>query len=259
MERNSDENLWGGRTPLGDSPFTFECHAGLACFTRCCRNADMYLYPYDVIRMKRRLGISSDRFLKEHVTMAFRDNPYFPSLMLNMSDRPDKACPFLTDSGCQIYEDRPFSCRFYPLERAVARADAPFGPGVVYFVARHDYCLGHGESRQWTAAEWVDNQQVETYNQMNDHWVDVDTIFRNNPWGEKGVQSPALQMAFMACFNVDRFRKFVLGSSFLQRFDLPRERVDRLMASDEELMLFGFEWVRFFLTNEGPLTPRESA
>ena len=93
----------------------FDCHTGVACFTRCCKDADMYLYPYDIIRMKNRLGISSDRFLKHYVIQAIRDNPYFPSLMLKMSDDEEKSCPFLSPEGCTIYKDRPFSCRAYPL------------------------------------------------------------------------------------------------------------------------------------------------
>ncbi len=106
---------------FGEDTFRFECHPGVSCFTRCCKNPDMYLYPYDIIRMKNRLGISSEQFLEQHTVSAFRDNPYFPSLMLKMSDKGEKSCPFLSSEGCNRYEDRPFSCRAYPLERAAAR------------------------------------------------------------------------------------------------------------------------------------------
>jgi hypothetical protein len=68
----------------------FDCHPEVACFTRCCKDADMYLYPYDIIRMKNGLGMSSDRFLEQYSFQAFRDNPYFPSLMLKMSDDKEK-------------------------------------------------------------------------------------------------------------------------------------------------------------------------
>jgi hypothetical protein len=61
--------------------------------------------------MKQRLGISSDQFLKQYTISAFRDNKYFPSLMLTMLDDEEKSCPFLSDKGCTIYKDRPFSCR----------------------------------------------------------------------------------------------------------------------------------------------------
>jgi Fe-S-cluster containining protein len=243
-----------GRSRLltGDT-FKFNCHAGVACFTRCCKNADMYLYPYDVIRMKNQLGISSDKFLERYTFQAIRDNPYFPSLMLKMSDDEERSCPFLSTRGCTIYEDRPFSCRAYPMERAVARTDDENGRTVLYFVAEDPYCLGHKESHKWGVEAWIEDQQIQLFNDMNDLWVDVDTLLRGNPWGPEGVDSPALKMAFMACFNGDEFKKFIFESTFLSRFDIPRETACKFKESDVELMKFGFDWVKFFLTGTGPI------
>jgi len=39
----------------------------------------------------------------------------------------------------------------------------------------------------------------------------------------------------------------------LSRFDLPGERIENLKRSDVELMRFGFDWIKFFLTGSGPL------
>jgi Fe-S-cluster containining protein len=233
--------------------FQFDCHSGVSCFTRCCKDADMYLYPYDVIRMKNRLGLTSDRFLDRYTFQAVRDNPYFPSVMLKMSDNREKWCPFLSNKGCMIYEDRPFSCRSYPLERAVARIDDENERTVLFFVVEDPYCMGHKEVRKWTADEWIEDQKMHVYNDMNDLWVDIDTLFRSNPWGPQGMESPALKMAFMACFNINEFKKFIFESTFLSRFDVSCDRIDRLKTSDVELMTFGFDWVKFFLTGKGPL------
>ncbi len=239
--------------------FRFECHSRLECFTKCCKNADMYLYPYDIIRMKQKLNMPSDRFLDEHTVSAFRDNPFFPNVMLKMSDDNKKSCPFLTPDGCSVYEDRPFSCRTYPVERAVARYKKGKGEEkeTCWFLAKHTYCLGHGEAKEWTVHQWVENQQIKEYNDMNDLWVGLDTIFRSNPWGDRGTNSPALKMAFMACFNVDSLKKFIFDSTFLSRFTIPKERIDQIRESDTELMKFGFDWVKLFLTNSGPLTSEQ--
>lgn len=251
-DRSVTEKSGRSRRLTGDS-FKFDCHSGVACFTRCCKDADMYLYPYDVIRMKYRLGMSSDKFLEQYTFQAFRDNPYFPNLMLKMSNDDERSCPFLSTKGCTIYEDRPFSCRAYPIERAVARTDDENGRKVIYFVAEDSYCLGHKESHEWTVEAWIEDQQIQLYNNMNDLWVDIDTLFRRNPWGPEGLDSPALKMAFMACFNGDEFKKFVFETTFLSRFDIPGETAGRLRESDVELMKFGFDWVKFFLTHTGPL------
>lgn len=110
MRYEQEKNTLTGedsRYLLGDGTFRFACHSGLACFTRCCHNADMYLYPYDIIRLKQRLGITSEEFLTRYTITAFRENPYFPNVMLKMSDRPGNPCSFLSKNGCTVYEDRP--------------------------------------------------------------------------------------------------------------------------------------------------------
>ncbi len=83
-------------------------------------------------------------------------------------------------------------------------------------------------------------------------------LFARNPWGDKGINSPALKMAFLACFNVDKLKDFIFESSFLSRFDVPEERKEKIMESDVELMKFGFDWVKCFLTSKGPLNPKNS-
>ncbi len=213
----------------------------------------MYLYPYDIIRLKNRLGLSSEQFLDQHTTIAFRDNPYFPSVMLKMSDRRDKSCSFLDTGGCSVYADRPFSCRAYPLERAVRRSGAPDGPEEMVFIVRHSHCRGHEANRIWTVPDWVENQHIKTDNEINDRWVEIDTLFRQNPWGSEGIMGPKLKMAFMACFNVDQLKRFIQESTFLERFDLDFRRRNLMLESDTKLLEFGFDWVEFFLTGKGPL------
>ncbi len=236
-----------GEAPIGDGSFCFDCRPGIECFGRCCTDADMYLYPYDIIRMKKNQGVDSDEFLARYTVSAVRDNPFFPSVMMKMSDQTGKPCPFLMATGCSIYPDRPSSCRTYPLERGVARMEGPAGRTEFYFFKRAAHCLGHRQERQWCVTEWILDQDIEPYNRMNDLWVEMDSLFRANPWGNENGNRK-LQMAFMACFNVDRFRQFVFESSFLTRFNVPRERIEKIETDDVEMMIFGFDWVRLFLT-----------
>ncbi|MEA1948569.1 MAG: hypothetical protein U9N83_14845 [Thermodesulfobacteriota bacterium] len=63
---------------------------------------------------------------------------------------------------------------------------------VLYFIMRHDHCLGHKESLEWTVTEWIKDQQIELYNEINDLWVDIDSIFRSNPWGSQWNENPQI-------------------------------------------------------------------
>ena len=97
---------------------------------------------------------------------------------------------------------------------------------------------------------------MERYNAINAHWARVDAVLRKNPFGEKGVDHPALKMVYMAAYNLDTFRRFVFNSSFLSRFEVPTERLEKVRADDTELLLLGFDWILRFIGGQGPLTEK---
>ena len=245
----SDRYLLAGGT------FRFACHSGVACFTRCCHDADMYLYPYDIVRLKQALNLSADAFMARHTLTAFRDNPYFPHVMLKMSDGEGRPCPFLSPDGCRVYDDRPYSCRAYPLEPAMSGTDDD-GIRFTFYVAKHGYCLGHREEKAWSAEAWMQDQGMASYTAMNALWARVDALLRRNPFGDQGVNSPAMKMVYMAAFNLDTFRRFVFDSSFLSRFEVSKERLEIVRTDDTELLRLGFDWILRFLGNQGPLVEK---
>ncbi len=51
---------------LEDNSFSFACHPGLSCFTECCRDLRLALTPYDILRLKNRLGLASNDFLDQY-------------------------------------------------------------------------------------------------------------------------------------------------------------------------------------------------
>ena len=50
----------------GTHVIEFSCHKGISCWNACCSNIDISLTPYDVLRMKRHLGITSTEFLRDY-------------------------------------------------------------------------------------------------------------------------------------------------------------------------------------------------
>ena len=50
----------------GDTKISFRCYKGIKCWNSCCSNIDISLTPYDVIRLKNRLGMKSWDFLREY-------------------------------------------------------------------------------------------------------------------------------------------------------------------------------------------------
>ncbi|MCB2181382.1 MAG: YkgJ family cysteine cluster protein [Desulfobulbaceae bacterium] len=244
-----------GMVPLGKSMFSFSCHPGVSCFMTCCRNVDMLLYPYDIIELKKSLGIRSDEFLEKYVQVVKGANPYFPSIMMKMS--ADNACPFLGDEGCTVYEHRPFSCRMYPLERGVDRTPQKGRAEEFYFLTNHEYCKGHGENEEWSVKEWLRNQKLLFHNAMADQWAEMDTLFAQNPWAGEGAAGPRQKLAFMVCYNIDGFRDYVKQHNLLADFKLPKNRIRSIETDDEALLSFGFDWLKLVLADMPTLKMRK--
>ena len=242
-----------GMEPLGKSSFQFRCEPDVECYMQCCRKLDLILYPYDIIRLKNRLSISSEDFMRSHTRLAPSSNPYFPAVMLLMADNEEHTCPFLAEDGCTVYEDRPTACRTYPLERAVDRSPSKGRPQEYYFMTGHPYCFGHKETKEWTVRTWLKDQKLQQYTAVNDLWAEIDTLFAGNPWQGEGTGGPRQQMAFMVCYNIDGFRKFAEENKLFEQFKLESSMRRILDQDDEALLKFGFEWLKYVLTGQGRL------
>jgi uncharacterized protein len=238
--------LPGRRIGPGET-FRFCCHPGVGCFNRCCRNLNLYLYPYDVVRLKQRLGISSDEFLDRHVDVVLRPGNHFPDVLLRMSETAERTCPFLSPAGCTVYVDRPDTCRTFPLEQGLAHDVATGCDEALFFFRPPEFCRGVDEAAAWTVPEWVADQEAGEYHRMTVRWAEVHRRFEQDPWGAEGPEGRRARMAFMAAYNVDRFREFVFGSSFLQRFKVTSELLSKIRQDDARLMLLAFDWIEHFL------------
>ena len=240
------DQLPGIRLKPGDS-FRFRCHPAIGCFNRCCRNLNLFLYPYDVLRLKQALGLDSDRFLDKHTDAVMRSGNFFPDVLLRMADNPERTCPFLTGDGCSVYPDRPDTCRTFPLEQGLIYNAANRSNESVFFYRPPAFCLGQHESQHWRVETWLDDQQAQEHNRMTVRWARVKQLFQNDPWGREGPLGAKARMAFMAAYNLDRFREFVLASTFLKRYKVKTDLVKKLESDDTELLKFGFDWIELFV------------
>jgi len=231
--------------PLEGETFKFRCYKGIDCFTRCCADLNLILTPYDILRIKNRLGVSSADFLDQYVDQVTDSQSGFPMVKLRMNQDANKSCPFVSADGCTIYEDRPGACRIYPLGRASTKPDARAKALEKYFLVVEDHCLGFQEEKEWTVDEWMRHEGIHEYNAMNDQWMEI--ITSRKSLGAEKDHHQKMQMFFMASYNLDRFRDFVFKSSFFELFDVDRDTRQDLASSDAALMQFAFKWLKFSL------------
>lgn len=237
--------------------FRFGCHPKVSCFNRCCADVNILLTPLDVLRLARRSGMSTREFLDRHTLVPITKDLHLPVVMLRMGDEPEKRCPFSTADGCGVYEDRPWACRMYPLGMAIPPARAGVEPQPVYFLFEDDFCKGPLEPQQWTVDSWRASQGVPAREAAEAGFREI----VSHPWfiGGRTLDPKRMEMFFMASYDLDSFRAFVFESTFLQRFAVEDQLVERLRTDDEALLQFAFRWLRFALFGETTMTVRNSS
>lgn len=240
------DGLPGRRLDVTET-FTFDCYPGIACFNQCCRNLNLFLYPFDIIRLKNHLAISSDQFIDRYVSVVLRPASFFPDVLLRMQDDNDSFCPFVAEAGCEVYADRPDTCRKFPMEEGVRYQPDSGKPERIYIFRPPDFCRGPREARTWTAAGWARDSDDVLYDKLTLEWAALKALFQSDPWGHEGPGGPRAKMAFMATYNIDAFREFVFNSSFLKRYKLKTDLLKKLRKDDIELLKMGFAWIRFYL------------
>ena len=233
---------------IPDRKFRFACHKDLPCFTKCCANLNLVLTPYDVLRFKNGLNLSSEEFL-ENYTTSYIDEAYgVPVVKLKMNNDESRRCPFVSPEGCAVYEDRPGACRLYPLGRAASKISEECPAGEYYFVVKESHCLGFNEKREWTVQEWIINQGVDEDNEINDLFMNITAGRRAKTI--KALSDKQLQMFYMACYNLDEFRRFVFETTFLDKFDIAQDVLKHIKTDNMKLMAFAFQWLKFSLFGE---------
>lgn len=241
-----------------DDEFRFNCGKGVDCFTKCCGNVMIFLTPYDIVRMKNRLGISSGEFLDKYTISPFYKDLRLPVRLLKMNDDPGKRCPFVSEDGCLIYEDRPWPCRMYPVTaESETRDDGSIDD--YHDLLRESHCHGF-ESKDacvFTLTQWLDDQGIGEFDEM-------DLLFRDvtmHPFFKAGgvLVEQKMDMFHTAAYDIDKFRRFVFESKFLKLYEVDGETLEAIKNDDTALLKFAFRWLRFSMFGDNTITPRQEA
>lgn len=223
-----------GRKMSPDQMFRFQCGPSVSCYTRCCQDVSIALTPYDVLRMKNALNMTSGDFLDRYTLIVGRDKQLIPVVFLKMNEE-DKKCPFVSEEGCRIYENRPWACRMFPLDMD--------SEGMFQLIADPAKCKGLESGETIRIADWLVEQGIVPYDRMNTRFAEVTTPLQAT---QPDIENPEIsKMIFMALYNLDRFRAFIFESTFLQRFEVDPVRVEKIKRSDEDLLHFGIDWIKF--------------
>jgi len=265
----SDKSKLIGESPLpaspvlpkqlsGDAIIQFRCHKGIDCFNACCRNIDIMLTPYDIIRLKQRLDIRSTEFLRQY-TEPFE---FTKDSVAGVKLKPVEggtACQFMTEAGCSVYEDRPTACSYYPVGLLSTRSQDENFDRASYALVKEDHCHGHFEDRKLTIDAYRKEQGLEEYDEKGRLWrQQILKVKSAGPYIGK-MSLTSRKFFFMASYDLDRFREFIRSEGFATTYDVDADTMNRLLTDDIALMEFGDRMIRQIMYAENTIPMRQDA
>ncbi len=228
--------------------FCFACHPAVPCFNECCRNLNQFLTPYDILRLKNHLGLSSGQFLEQYTSQHVGPESGLPIITLKPGDQQDLTCPFVTPKGCSVYESRPSSCRIYPLIRGIARSRQTGRMTEQFMVLKEPHCRGFDTGKTKTVQRWLDDQGIAIYNETNDKLMQIISL--------KNIRMPgvldlkARHLFFTALYDLDRFRCQITDNGLLADGRFESWLVDKALEDDVALLEVGMAWVEKVLFDQ---------
>ncbi len=205
--------------------------------------------PYDILRLQKRLGMDSKGFLKKYTVPFEMDQDGLPGVKLKTTE--DCVCLLLDgENGCSVYEDRPTVCRYYPIALLNKRKQGSSQAEEDYSLVKEDHCKGHEEERELTIADYRQEQGCHEYDDVNREWYQL--ILKKKSAGP-GVGKPSdasLQLFFMACYNIDMFRRFVKSENFRKTYVMDDEFYIAIEKDSVVLLRFAFRLLRQVLFGE---------
>jgi hypothetical protein len=256
-------------SPFGESPvmpellegtttIQFQCRKGIDCWNACCSNIDISLTPVDILRLSRRLDISTTEFLVQYTF------PYElePNGIAGVKFKPvenGSACQFMRPEGCDVYTDRPTACRYYPVALLSMRRSDETTDRSAFALVKEPHCHGHNEPRQISIEDYRQEQGVAEYDELGRGWRQL-VLKKKSSGPTIGAPSKrSLQLWFMACYDLDRFRDFVASTAFNEVYDIPWDEMQNILSTDNELMLFAFRFLRQTMFGEETIIMKTDA
>ena len=225
-----------------DEPFRFACSPAVACFNECCRDLNQFLYPYDILRLKNGLKLSSGKFLERYTTQHIGPESGLPIVAIKPTGAAGLTCPFVTEKGCSVYSDRPASCRTYPLMRAVSRDRKSGMVNEHFMLLKEPHCLGFDAANSQTVQQWINDQEVGIYNHFNDQMLEIIHLKNQQQAGPLDLKSRHL--FYEALYDLDRFKTRAFKTDLFDNLDVDPQKLVDANSDDTALLEVAMGWVK---------------
>lgn len=222
--------------------FAFACGERRACFNACCGDLHQALTPYDVLRLRGRLGLGMAEFLSLYGQRHTGPTTGMPVVTLRPLPGPERRCPFVTEAGCRVYPDRPSSCRVYPLARLLRRDHASGECREEFYLLREPHCKGFDGSAGQSVTDYVACQELAPYNRINDRMVELIGLRQRRQVAATPCALPD-EAIYVALYDLERLRTGILGGRMPDGTPPGPEMLRAAGQGDEVLLTAATAWL----------------
>ena len=189
--------------------------------------------------------MTSGAFLERYTTQHTGPETGLPVIALKPDNALKLKCPFVTESGCSVYNARPASCRMYPLARAISRSRETGKVTEHFALIKESHCRGFEQETTQTVRQWIENQKIFEYNEMNDLLMEIISLKNHTRPGPLNMKSS--HSFHIALYDLDRFRPHIFEKGLLNDFHLDSDILEAVKKDDVELLKLGHRWIKQIL------------
>ena len=107
---------------------------------------------------------------------------------------------------------------------------------------KEPHCLGHNEPQKQTVGQWIEGQEIEAYNSVNDKMMQI--IGLKNQMLPGPLDLKSRQRVYLALYDLDNFKNQVFNDGLLDSADVDLQKLAAAKTDDTALLEIGMEWVR---------------
>jgi hypothetical protein len=110
---------------------------------------------------------------------------------------------------------------------------------------KEPHCRGFDQDDNQTVREWIENQGLTVYNELNDLLLEIISLKNRLKSGPVDIKSKYLFN--MACYDLDRFRSHIFDKGLLDDMNLDNDTLDAIHKDEVALLKLGLRWLKQIL------------
>ncbi len=203
----------------------FKCQKCLSC----CQSSSIRLSPYDILKLCKFHGVSTSDFHQKHSYFVLdAENQNLLTCML----KTEPECSYLSSEGCQVYSERPFGCRVFPLMVSHFFDSEGRAESKNYVV---ENCSGFNCKKKISVGDFKKEQGVSELLDLQEEWVRLKVKIINSNISDLGEFNQKFR-DICYDFDSDYFQKLLKEKGLVWPDNL-KERFGLIVKMVEEELL----------------------